>query len=101
MQAKLTRVRLNDLLDDAPSLRRERTAIAVGLALPFNIESTRRVKPFNSHRPSIARAATLNVNRFKLSPAAQHLTPELTGRDTTNQAFNLADDRQADSAPVQ
>jgi hypothetical protein len=40
--------------------RRERTAIAVGLASPFNFERTRRVKPFNFDQPSIARAVTRN-----------------------------------------
>jgi hypothetical protein len=28
-------------------------------------------------------------------------TPELTGREESNQAFNLADERQAISAPVE
>jgi len=31
----------------------------------------------------------------------KQLTPELTGRETLNQAFNLADEKPADSAPVQ
>jgi hypothetical protein len=30
-----------------------------------------------------------------------NLTPELTGREELYQAFNLADERQADSAPVE
>jgi hypothetical protein len=29
------------------------------------------------------------------------ITPELTGREVSNQAFNLADEKQADSAPVE
>ena len=36
-----------------------------------------------------------------LVSCAQRLTLELTGREVSNQAFNLADERQADSAPVQ
>jgi hypothetical protein len=75
--------------------RRERTANAVGLASSFNIVITRRVKPSNSLLHSIARAAMLNVIRFKLSPAAQRITPELTGERSMKQAFNLADERQA------
>jgi hypothetical protein len=30
-----------------------------------------------------------------------NLTPELTGREGLHQAFNLANEKQADSAPVQ
>jgi len=93
----LTRVRLNDLLDAAPNSRRERTASAVGLALAFNIEKARRVKPFNSPKHSIARAVTHNVNRFKLSLAAQHLTPELTGRAHAAENTQVLDERQANS----
>jgi hypothetical protein len=66
-----------------PLFRRERTAFATGLALPFNMERTRRVKSINSHQLSIARAATLNVASFKFSLAAQHLTPELTRREAS------------------
>ncbi len=94
-------LRLNELLDDAPMFRRERTAPATGLASSFNIVATRRVKPFNSHHHSTARAAIPNVNRFKLSPAAQHLTPELTGREVLREAFILADDIRAIAAPVE
>jgi hypothetical protein len=50
---------------------------------------------------SIARAATLNVTSFKFSPAAQHLTPELTRREASDQAFNLADERPAQSGRVE
>jgi hypothetical protein len=32
---------------------------------------------------------------------ASHLTPELTGREVLYQAFNLADEKQANSAPVE
>ncbi len=32
---------------------------------------------------------------------SQRLTPELTGQVTTNQAFSLANEKQADSAPVE
>jgi hypothetical protein len=83
------------------SIRRERTASFSGLASAFNTVVTRGAKPFNSHQHSIAQAVTLNVNRFKFSPAAQSLTPELTGREVLYQAFNLANESQADSAPVE
>jgi hypothetical protein len=64
--------------------------IPPSLAPPFNIERTCRVKPFNSYQYSIARAATHNVRRFKLSLAAQHLTPELTRRKTPPKLFNFS-----------
>jgi hypothetical protein len=54
----------------------------------FNL--IRRAKSFNSHRHSIARAATHNVNRFKFTPAAQHLTPELTGREASAVTFKFS-----------
>jgi hypothetical protein len=76
----LIRVRLNDLLDDAPSLRRERTADAAGLASSFNMERTRRVKPFNSQLIQWRERRDTISWSFKFSPAAQRLTLELTGR---------------------
>jgi hypothetical protein len=73
----------NELLDDAPLFRRERTASAAGLAFSFNIESHPQSQTIQLSLDSIARAETQIVNRFKLSPAAQHLTPELTRREAS------------------
>jgi hypothetical protein len=101
MKGKLIPLRLNELLDDAPMFRRERTAFAGGLASSFNIESTRGVQPFNFHRHSTARAATRNASRFKLSPAAQHLTPELTGRARNADIFKLTMTCKLTRAPVE
>jgi hypothetical protein len=69
---------LNELLDDALSFRRERTALDAVLALQFNFEFNPQGQTIQLSIHSIARAATLNVNRFKFSPAAQHLTPGIT-----------------------
>jgi hypothetical protein len=56
--------------------------------LYLSLAVTRRAKSFNLQQHSIARAARDIVNRFKLSPAAQRLTLELTGR-----AFNAITDK--------
>ena len=102
MKATLFALRFNELLDDAPHFRRERTTHVVSLASAFNIERIRRVKPFNLHRHSRARAATQNVARFKLSPAAQHLTPELTGaRASIQHALKINDESHAVERPVE
>jgi predicted DNA-binding transcriptional regulator YafY len=91
----------NELLDIAPCFRRERSISAAGLATSFNMVVTRRAKAFNSDRHSIAGVATRIINRCKFSLAAQRLTPELTRREASGEAFDLANDMQADSARVE
>jgi len=38
---------------------------------------------------------------FRFTLSASTLTPELTGREEWNQAFNPANEREADFAPVE
>jgi hypothetical protein len=81
MKDKLFPLRFNELLDDAPRFRRERTLSAAGLASSFkNSRHTQSQIPQLS-TDSMARAATHNANTFKFSPAAQRLTLELTRAD--------------------
>jgi hypothetical protein len=83
MRGTLTRVRLIPLLDGALIFRRERTASAPSASqFHSTLNLTRRAKPFNLHRHSIARAATLFVNRFKSrdSGAASNVRINRAGR---------------------
>jgi hypothetical protein len=41
------------------------------------------------------------IHPFDVYIQGSSLTPELTGRETLYQAFNLANEKQADSAPVE
>jgi hypothetical protein len=58
-------------------------------------------------RGRVQRDVRLPLPQFEARAAASGLrrqavlTPELTGREVLREAFNLADDIQADSAPVE
>jgi hypothetical protein len=55
------------------------------------------ISPFNFTLAFLS----LTKQGMTLSLREACLTLELTGRETLNQAFNLANDMQADSAPVE
>jgi hypothetical protein len=118
MKSKLFPLRLNELLD---FVRRSHSVSPdhSPLISPVNATSAawRFIWPLQQ-RSKLARApiiqATSSFNycfglsRFKTIDSKvwpllfnRNLTLELTGREAPNQAFNLADENQADSAPVE
>jgi hypothetical protein len=74
-----------------------------GHALASGVDSTGiTLQPASRMIPSTLQphnrgAAEINVK----SRRSADITPELTGREESNQAFNLANERQAHSAPVE
>jgi hypothetical protein len=62
----------------------------------------------SEHSSNVSTQAIFRSIKFKMTdsdscplPFNRNLTPELTGREASNQAFNLTDESQADSAPVE
>ncbi len=68
------------MLADAPPARRERAALAEGLASHTPDDPRAGLSPLNSHRHSTARAAHSPLPPLWFSPAAQQLTPRLSCR---------------------
>ena len=62
----------------------------------IHIQSASRIIPSTLHSHNGGAAGD-----FIVLMRSGDITPELTGRESTNQAFNLADDIQANSAPVE
>jgi hypothetical protein len=62
------------------------------------------MKHMAQHSAATATSACLErdlISKLLSKHSNEHLTPELTGREELYQAFNLANERQADSAPVE
>jgi len=88
MKDKLFPLRLNELLDDAPQFSPRAHAFCrlSCIFIQHGRHPQSQIIQLSIH--SIARAATHNFTRFKLSAAAQHLTPELTR--AKREAYNMS-----------
>jgi hypothetical protein len=112
MKATLFALRSNELLCCSSSIRRAERFSFLGSKLiadaechvcsswvdstPIIVQPATRIIPLTF--PSLNRGATGSFFDFMRSG---DITPELTGREGLYQAFNLADERQANSAPVE